>query len=291
MNRSLVLTVKLDASDDSIVATHRAALAGLPDRWRISTAKTDAAVVYGGHTDWPARAGAELAAGVHGVLVTHPVWTTRAAVETLAAQAATAGARIAVESGYLADPSWKTFLPTLREHATDVVLVDSLRTIRTATTATSDGHDLRGHWLEQLALLQTVVGPLTEVTFSEEAAEHYATVGESAGRVLNVVGVRGGAAPGHLTLDLIGLARRWRVRFIDGAIARPTTVEMMDTSGVQAAPAIYETGRRGTWLELHEAITNNEPVSYDLGLFGESLRLLTSSAEEEDPISAPGVVS
>jgi hypothetical protein len=281
MNRKHLLTVALDESDDVIVARHLAVLAGLADHWRIHSADPDVSVVFGSHSDWPLRADAALAAGVRGVLITRPIWTSRAAVRALAAKAAAAGNRIVIESAFLADPSWKKFVPTLREHAPDTVLIDSLRTVPSSTMATSDGQDLGAHCLEQVAIVQTVVGPISEVMLGEQTTEQYALSAEPAGRLINVIGVRSGAASDQLTLDLIGLARRWRVRFDNGAVARPTTVEMMDASGIHAAPLTYETGLRGTWLELHEAITVDGSVSYDLALFDDCLRVFASVAPED----------
>jgi hypothetical protein len=291
MNRPRPLTVTLDESEDEIAATHRTVLAGLPDRWRISHAAADAAVVFGGHIDWPLRAEAALAAGVRGVLVTCPVWTSPTAVAELAAVAAATGVPITVESAYLADPSWKQLLPTLREHAAEAVLVDSLRITPWSASRLRHRQGLSAHCLEHLAVLQTVIGPLHAVAFYQRATEHYALGAESAGRVLNVVGVRGGAGSDQLTVDLVGLARRWRISFDSGAIARPTTVEMMDASGVYTAPAIYETGQRGAWLELHEAMTDAVPVSYDLALLGHCLRLTAESAAQLARTSVPGIVA
>jgi hypothetical protein len=297
LSKQPLLTVALDESDREIAAAHRTVLAGLPDRWRITQAAADAAVVFGGHADWPSRAEAALASGVRGVLVTHPVWTNPAVAAALAAEASRAGVWIGVESAYLADPSWKRLVPTLREHAADAVLVDSFRTIPRSRSAVRDRQRLGTYCLEQLAVLKIFVEPLSAVAFSQQAPDLYVLGAESAGRALNVVGVRGGTASDQLTLDLVGLTRRWRVSFDSSAVARPTTIERMDASGTHASPAIYQTGRHGSWLELHEAITRGVPLSYDLALLVECLllgdqpRVAGTSASEVAPTSASGLVA
>jgi hypothetical protein len=272
------LSVRLDESDDAVATTHRSVLAGLPNRWRIGEAATDAAVVFGGRLDWPSRAGEALASGARGVLITRPVCTSPAEVAELARYAAASGAHAVVESSFLADPAWKRVLPVLRERAAEAVLVDSLRLTPKAQTLRTE--DLNPHCLEQLAVARTVLGQLSTASFRQRTDEHYMLTFESSDRIVNLVGVRGGPGSDQLTIELVSLACRWRVIFHDGAIAQPTTVEMTDGAGRHAASEIFETGRRGSWIELHQAITDDGHLSYDLDILGECLRLIASSAGE-----------
>jgi hypothetical protein len=271
------LSVRLDETDDAVATTHRAVLAGLASRWRIGHATTDAAVVFGGHHEWPSRASEMLERGVRGLLITGPVWTQPAAVAKLAQRAEASGTHVAVESRFLTDPSWKQILPSLRDRAADAVLVDSLRVVPRTASAAGDERDLGAHCLEQLAVVTTVLGPLPTFPLNEQSDGQYLLSVTSADRAVNVVGIRGGSGSGRLIVDLVGPDARWRIRFDDGALARPTTVETTDASGTHATPPIFETGRRGAWVELHNAITSALPVSYDLALLAACMRLAAST--------------
>jgi hypothetical protein len=279
MTQRELLTVALDEGAAGLLSAHRTVLASLPNRWRITDGNADVTVIYGGSADWPSRAEAALASGARGMLVTRPDWTDPTTVAALAAAATAADVPITVESAYLADPSWKRALPALRESAAESSLIDSLRIVSTPSAARGERPDILAHCLEQVAVLRTVAGTLTAVAFMQQAPGHYALHGQVGGSVFNAVGIRGGAGANRLTLDLIGLKRTWRVTFDSGAIARPTVVEMVDASGVYTSPANYHTGKRGTWLELHAAITKSAPVSYGLALLGACLRLTAPSLD------------
>jgi hypothetical protein len=274
MSRQQVLTVALDEDAEEVAAIHRTILASLPDRWRITRGEADAAVVFGGRPDWPSRAETALAAGARGLLVTCPTWTDPTRVTALAVTGESVGARIAVETSYLADVAWKAVVPLLRAHAAEAVLIDSVRIASPGAVAMESGQGLVAQCVEQLAVLTTVVGSLPAVAFMQSSRGHYALRAESSDRIVNAVGVHGGR-PGadRLNLEVIGVARSWRISFDSSAIARPTIVEMTDSSGVRALPANYEGGRRCAWLELYDAIIDAAPISYDLRLLGECLRL------------------
>jgi len=290
MKRPQLLTVALDESAEGLAAVHRTILASLPDRWRITRGEADAAVVFGGKPDWPSRVETTLAAGSRGVLVTRPTWTDPTTVAALEMARASVGAKIAIESTYLADASWKEVVPVLRTHAAEAVLIDSLRIAPTSTVARDAGPGLVAHCVEQLAVISTVVGSMPAVVFMQRAQGHYALRAESDHRIVNAVGVRGGGEADRLNLEIIGLARSWRVSFDSGAIARPAIVEMTDATGVRALPTNYQGGRRCAWLELHDAIIGTTSISYDLALLSECLRLAAPLADGIPETSASGRV-
>jgi hypothetical protein len=268
MNEPPRLTVTLDPTHAGTATRHEEVLASLPARWRITHDVGDVAVVFGGRPDWVGRAGAALATGCRALLVTRPSWTEPGAVTVLAADAAKAGAIVAVESSYLADPTWTRMLPALREHVGDAVVVDSVATVPTADTVS-----VLSLCIEQLALVQTIVGSVDSVGFRQIDLDSYVFGGNSKRGVLNLVGTRGGCGAERLALDLVGMEKAWRIRFDQGAPARPSAVERLDSSGFHRFAQTYETGRRGIWAELHEAILQSAPVSYGLSLLTECLRL------------------
>jgi hypothetical protein len=269
------LTVALAGAAESVSA-HRAVLAGLPDRWRATTSdQADAIVIDGGHADWPHRAEAALACGARGLLIASPACTDPTTVVALAEAASAADVVVSIETAYLADAAWKQVLPSLREDAAEAAIIDCLRTVPAPKTEEGEGADLTPYCFDQLGMFEAVVGTLPAVEFMHHTHHQYVLRAETERQILNVAGIRGGARAERLTIDIVGLARRWRIDFQVDAVARPTTVEMMDASGVHIMPSNYQGGRRGAWVELHDAIVSGAPVSYGLGLLVACLRLIS----------------
>lgn len=261
----MILDVTLDARDATVAATQRAILASVPGGFRISDAgPADVSIVDGRDTDWVAAVERVVDVGVRGILLVRPGPADPDRVRGLS-RAVAGRCVVAVDAPYAADPAWVASAGAVAADAAAAPIVDSV-----ACVPAGDG--LPGALLDQLAVVRPLVDLAGELRPVHRGAGQYVLVGGRGPRV-SLTGVVSGTGRAGLTLDVVGPACRWQVRFDDTAPARPTTITRYDATGAHTRPPVYAGGRRATWQRLHAAVTGTGEVGYALDQLADDLRL------------------
>ncbi len=90
------------------------------------------------------------------------------------------------------------------------------------------------------------------------------------------MGLRSPLAGYELSLNMVGLHQRWRVRIGGDELARPSEIVRFDVAGAHAQPALYESPHRAALFELHAALTDGSPIDYTLAGLADGLDLATA---------------
>jgi hypothetical protein len=235
-------------------------LATLPDRFRPADTpgSADVIVVAGQHATWPDTVREAVAAGAPAVVLTAPAVVDPEVVRSLAGFVR-GRALVAVDRAFAADRTWLGARAELTADAATATLVDSVLTV-----PEDGGSVLTAGLLEQLSVVRPLLGALPAPRLLHRGPGHYAVLARAAGPRVTLAGVRSAAGAATLTVDVVGLQRRWGVRFDDTAPGAPTAVAVHDGNGSSVRHPRYETGRRAGWEMLHTAILGGGEVAYSL---------------------------
>jgi hypothetical protein len=272
LNGGARLTVSLYGLDPAMADVERVVLASLPERWRITDEDADVAVIDGSHPNWPEALDRTLRRHPRGVVLANAHQADPDAVAAAADDAGTAAIPVAVGSPYLADPAFRAALPQLRtDRATSSLYASTIKWM-----ADEGGRNLSAALLDQLAMVDAIVGPLDRLERSHRTASAYLAFGVGGDLAVSLLGASSINRAGHLELSLVGADQRWSVEFDASAISRPALITRYDDSGALTSDPLFEGGRRATWRELHAAILNGSELSYPLRVLAGTMRLATA---------------
>jgi hypothetical protein len=255
-----VLSVGL-ATDDN--TGQRAVLASVPGRFRITDIEApDVVVVSGRSPDWPDELARAVTGGAKAVVVARPVLVDPDRVRELARTVA-GKAAVAVDTPYATNRTWAAASEEVSADAETASIVDSL--------VTADTGGLADALLDQLALVRALFNPSGVVRVLHRSERAYTLTFPTSGPRVTLSGAVSPAGRTGLTLDVVGPARRWQVRFADTAVASPAEVTRHEATGAQCQPLLFESGRRVTWQQLHQALTGDGQVGYSLERLADGL--------------------
>ena len=237
---------------------HRAALAGLPDRFRPVDGPNADVVAVGGD-GWVDAAREAIAGGARGVFVARPTTGDPAAVRAL-----NPGDAVVVIESPVLDPAWQALAPQMREAVAGAALLDSVA--------------VPGALLDQLALVRDVAGDL-ELRARIDAPGGYALTGTAQGVPFTLAGTAHGRP--ELRFDLRAHTAHHSVRFDLAALAAPTCAARYDRDGGHQLPTSYETMHRAAWRYLAEL---REPP-FTLADLAEVLSLASGGGADAPPPS------
>ena len=255
------LSVGLGPEGDS---AQRAALASLPRLFRTSVDAEvpDVVVVSGRSSHWPDELARAVGDGATAVVVASPAPVEPDRVRELA-RAMAGRAVVAVDTPYATNRTWQTASEDIAADAQTASVVDSL--------VTADPGGLATALLDQLALVRPLFSPTGAVRVLHGGERAYAVRFPTSGPRVTLSGAVSPAGHTGLTLDVVGPARRWQVRFADTAVASPAEVTRYEATGAQSLPLLFESGRRVTWQRLHQALTGVGQVGYGLDQLAEAM--------------------
>ena len=244
-------------------------LASVPGRFLLAgTGPAEVVVVSGDRPDWPAAVAAAVRDGATGVLLAQPGLADPEEVRRLSA--AVAGhAAVAVDTRYANDRTWQSALGDVGGDAGTASILDCVVSVQGEGSAGA----LAGALLDQLAVVRPLLGPLDELRPVYRRGRGYVLVAQTPGPRVTLTGISSAVGGGALALDVVAPAYRWQVRFHDAALARPTEVTRYDETGAHTRALVYESGRRATWLRLHEALRGHGEVGYRLDDLADDLAL------------------
>jgi hypothetical protein len=268
MTATTALRVTLDPTDAASSALHRSVLASVPRRFLIAErGPADVAVVSGRHRAWPDQVSRAVDDGARGVLVVRPGLVdpelVRGLVRTVAGRAV-----VAVDTPFATDPTWTAAQTEVAADAATASIVDSV-----ASIADGEDGDIVDALVGQLAVVRPLLGPLDGLRRLHRGDRGYLLGAHTRGPTVMLSGVTSAAGRAALALDVVASERRWQARFDDTALASPTEVTRYDETGAHIRPLRYESGRRVTWLRLHEALSGNGEVGYSLDRLADDLEL------------------
>jgi hypothetical protein len=232
-------------------AAHRTALGSLPRSFRVlPTPPADVLVTAATGPGWLARVTPLLSAATRAVLITGQGPASAGDLRGLAGLATDKRLIVAVDNGYADDAAWQSALPDLGADLAGLVLIDSVITVPVGP------YSLPHALTDQLAVIESLTGPLARTSVLSIAPGHY-VVSAAAGAVpVSLSGTACAAEPGSLELDLVGARARWHVRFSSRAAARPTEITRFDATGARSLRPLFQGSRRACWLRLFDDVTS-----------------------------------
>ena len=260
-----LLSVGLDTESD---AAQRAVLASVPRLFRISDddEAPDVVVVSGRGSNWPDEVARAVGDGAKAVVVARPAVVEPGRVRDLA-RAVAGRAVVAVDTPYATNRTWGTVSEEVVADAETASVVDSL--------VTADLGGLATALLDQLALVRPLFSPTGAVRVLHHGERAYALTFPTGGPRVTLSGAVSPAGHTGLTLDVVGPARRWQVRFADTAVASPAEVTRHEATGAQSLPLLFESGHRVTWQRLHQALNGDGQIGYSLEQLAEAMDTAT----------------
>ena len=174
---------------------------------------------------------------------------------------------VAVDTPYATNRTWEAAKEEVAADAETASIVDSLVTAEAGGLATA--------LLDQLALVRPLFSPTGAVRVLHRGERAYALTFPTSGPRVTLSGAVSPAGRTGLTLDVVGPARRWQVRFADTAVASPAEVTRHEATGAQSLPLLFESGRRVTWQRLHQALTGDGLIGYSLDQLAEAMDTAT----------------
>jgi hypothetical protein len=267
------LSVSLDRLDTAAEALQRSVLASVPGRFCVASDRpSDVVVVPGGKPQWPADVARAVDEGARGVVVVGPAHADPHEVRELAAAVGKRCA-VAVESPFATDAGWTAIRDDVAADVSGAAVVDSQVTVPEGASAGGPAGEsgaglpppLRVALLAQLAVVRPLVGRLDGLRVLHVSPRQYVLVARTSGARVVLSGTMSAAGRRTLSLDVVGPVRRWQARFDDTAPAIPTVVTSHDATGARTGRLVWESGRRVTWLRLHDALAGTGSVAYSLG--------------------------
>jgi hypothetical protein len=256
-----ILSVGLGTESD---AAQRAVLASVPRLFRISDGDEapDVVVVSGRGSHWPDEVARAVGDGAKAVVVSRPAVVEPGRVRELA-RAVAGRSVVAVDTPYATNRTWESAKEEVAADAQTASIVDSLVTAEAGGLATA--------LLDQLALVRPLFSPTGLVRVLHHGERAYALTFPTSGPRVTLSGAVSPGGHTGLTLDVVGPARRWQVRFADTAVASPVEVTRHEATGALSLPLLFESGRRVTWQRLHEALTRDGLIGYSLDQLAEAM--------------------
>jgi hypothetical protein len=269
MTSPAALTVALDTRDATSSARQRSVLASLPRRFVIAAEEpADVVVVSGLVANWPDEVIRAVDSGARGVLVVDPGPADPDRVRD-AADAAAGRAIVAVETAYATDRTWMAARQEVAADARTASIVDSVVEV----PADRPGAARVNALVDQLAVVRPLLGSLDALRLLDRSERRYLLGAPVGGVRVMLAGVASAIGREALSLDVVAAERRWQIRFDETALGRPTDVTVYDRTGARSHPLLYESGRRVAWQRLHDALTGDGAVGYDLNDLSSDLRL------------------
>lgn len=280
MSRPLAVDGRgIGPSDDDAVRRH---LTSLPDLFRLVDGPGEVVVIDGSAPEWPDRL-ATVAAQARGIFLTRPGPCTGAALA--AAQSALAATRtpLVCPLRLSGGDAWRQEVADVRRQAPDLLHI----ALNTLVAESGVSSPLFVSLVEQLSLLITVCGGIPNLNMSHRSLTQYAATGVgvsvngdlargappgSSRTVIGVTAIRTQAASAGTTLDLVGVARRWRMRVPGSVTARPATIHRFDGNGLVASRPVYAAPGRRAWVELHQQVTGQQWSPEDFDMLSMSVR-------------------
>jgi hypothetical protein len=246
------LTVAFDTGGatghDAVYAAHRAALAALPGSFRlVHDQPADVLVTVASGARWLDRITPLLSAPAKAVLIAGLSPSAVAQLSALAVLAADRGLSTAVASGPADDAAWRAALPDAAGDLDGLTFIDSV-------TTPCAGGSLFDALLGQLALVESLTGPLEKATTLTATATHYVVSAHAGSTIVSLSGTTCTAEPGRVELDLIGPATRWHAEFSAAGTARPAEITRHDITGAQTRRPLFQGPQRARWLRLRDDI-------------------------------------
>jgi hypothetical protein len=246
------LTVAFDSGEvtghAATYAAHRTALASLPGSFRlVHDQPADVLVTVASGADWLDRITPLLSAPTKAVLIAGLSPSAVAQLNALAALAADRRLATAVASGPADDAAWQAALPDAAGDLGGLTFID------TVTTPRADG-SLFEALLAQLALVESLTGPLEKATTLTATATHYVLSAHAGSTAVSLSGAVCTVERGRVELDLIGPAVRWRAEFSAAGPARPAEITRHDITGAQTRRPLFQGPQRAGWLRLRDDI-------------------------------------
>jgi len=228
-------------------AAHRAALTALPGSFRVVSGQpADVLVTVAADTGWLARITALLTGPVKAVLVAGVAPSAVGDLRGLAALTADSRLPVVVDSGPADDAAWRTALPSAQRDLGEMVFIDTVAT-------PPAGGCLFDALLGQLALVESLTGPLEQVVTLAATVSGYVLSAAAGSTAVSLSGTACAAEPGAVELDLIGARARWHAEFTAG-IASPARIVRYDADGARAARPLFQGPQRAGWLRLRDQI-------------------------------------
>jgi len=217
-------------------AAHRAALAALPGSFRVVTDQpADVFATVAAGTGWLERIAPALHGPVRAVLIAGLDPSALPGLRDLAALAADKRLIAAVASGYADDAAWQATVPEARHDLEALTLID-------AVAAVPAGGTLFDALMDQLALVESLAGPLERTRALSVTAGHYVLAGEAGSVTVSLSGTACTAEPGSLEIDLVGRQARWHVEFSSAAAAFPAAITRHDADGARTRRPLFQGG-------------------------------------------------
>ncbi|GAB2586451.1 hypothetical protein [Microlunatus antarcticus] len=218
-----------------------AVLSSLPLSYAPGSTADGGLVVVSGSKEWPAAAAAALDAGASAVVVVHP---SPADVSALQARQGL----VVLDSAWAANPIIASASATFTAALPRACRLE-LQTISRVGTA------LEAALLDQLALVRTLIGPMSEVRLLTWSLHGYAAEGFAAGHPVDLELVCTGAVAEGAWVRLLTDDGSVELSIPSGVTAQPARLCMTDPHGATLAPTLYESGHRATWRRVRTLLS------------------------------------
>jgi hypothetical protein len=248
MTGERIVPVLLDSADPDSCERHRAALATLPAYYSLSEVAAGAvAVVSSANEDWAKRAIGHLEAGAAALLVSIGEYLDIPGLNAVEKAARSAGALVAADLEYAADPAWTSLAAAVRQDT--MGLIDGL-----AVTA----GPVRAAALRLLITVAAAVPVLPSFQLLV-AAPGQLVLGSTDGPVpVTVAAVRGADEDGQ-RLDMVSREVRYEISWPGRPRAAPAVCYTHRLAGTTRAALRYEAPERGMWRWLHAGLADGGP--------------------------------
>jgi hypothetical protein len=242
------------------VALVRTVLASVPAHFCLTAGPlADVVVVSGARRGWPARLRRLLDNGATIAVVVSCAAADYEDVRNVAEQARRAGAMVGVDIGFVHARFWTNALPRVRNDLASSILLDSVISSSQLTES-----PLVTTFLEQVAVVRSLVGALHAVRLNYSSADRYMVAARAGGLLINLSGLASRRGGRSLCMDLVGSSSRWRIGFDDDALARPGEISRFTANGAESQAPVFENSHRAMWLSLHAAVVDGSRLPYAL---------------------------
>jgi hypothetical protein len=252
------------AAQDDIGPLVAQVIANLPVSFAPASGSRPDVVVVSGAGHWSGNAADALSNGARTVIVIDPSADDPDDVESLAQQAESRAAVVALSETFAGNPAIAAFRDRFPSAFTRLaaVFIDS-----TATDA--DPMDLA---LTQIRVLRAVgLSDLTLQTVSTHT-RGFTYSGRAGGALLGGVGALTTALPPRLRLRGHSPDRLIEIELPDAASARPADAVLSNDAGGYVLPTIYETAHRATFHRIQAAVLKGLSTAPQLREFASDVR-------------------
>jgi hypothetical protein len=257
--------VEFGPTDPRTARWHRAALASVPQRLQEGRTAGGVRFVDGGRSTWATEVASAIKDGACGVLVSQPGRCPRQDIDVAVQIAASSEVPVAVNLRASGNRALLAIAQRLSSEFGELAILDAVQVVAPAEVC--GAANLLGALVDQIALLERVATTAGEPKLLYRSDDTYVVRSCVGSCAVNLSATVAEAGDYGEHVDLVGISRRWSIRFPDLGSARPAEIVEFTRSGAAQHELIFESTERTTWIALHDAVRGISALPLNFATF------------------------